>query len=651
MNSSRHEIILCILILLETALFSITGQNFFSLGNGFECVRLGVEIGLLALAMTPVIVTGGIDLSVGSMMGLAAVTFGATWRDLHWPVAAAIAAALLVSILGGALNAFLISMLRVSPLIVTLGTYSLFRGLAEGITGGAINYSNFPDAFLFFGQGYLGGIIPPQSFLLLVSGVFYWLLLQRSVVGRALYAVGHAYEGARYAGLPVRRRLALVYVLAGFSAGLAAIVYVAHLGQAKSDAGNGYELTAITAVVLGGTSILGGSGTVLGTLLGLAAIVILQNGLRLSGWPSELAGVATGVLLILTILLERFARPAAKPIPRGRLVVAAAALGALLAVVAALYRVPTSPAAGGAAARRITIGVMPKAKGDPYFISCRLGAERAAKDLNVDMVWDGPTGLDASKQNEVVEGWITRHVDAISVAVENGPGISSVLRKALQHGIKVTTWDADAEANARDYFLNQATPQAIGYALADESARIMGNTGEFAIITGALSAANQNMWISFIRERAAASYPNLKLVTVRPSDDDRDKAFSETQTLMKVYPRLKVVVVISAPAVPGAGEAVKQAGVTQVHVVGLSLPNLCKPYVHGGEVEAVILWKTADLGYLSVAAPAALVRGTFPIGKKTFHAGSLGDLDIQGSHIILGKPFAFRKDNIDRFNF
>ncbi len=651
MNITRHELILCILILLETTLFSLTGQNFFSVGNGFECVRLGVEIGLLALAMTPVIVTGGIDLSVGSMMGLAAVTFGATWRDLHWPVAAAITAALLVSIVGGMLNAFLISMLRVSPLIVTLGTYSLFRGLAEGITGGAINYSNFPDAFLFFGQGYLGGIIPPQSFLLLISGVFYWLLLQRSVVGRALYAVGHAYEGARYAGLPVRRRLALVYVLAGFSAGLAAIVYVAHLGQAKSDAGTGYELTAITAVVLGGTSILGGSGTVLGTLLGLAAIVILQNGLRLSGWPSELAGVATGVLLILTILLERFARPAAKPIPRGRLVMASATVGAVLAVVAALHSVPTPSDAAGSAQRRITIGVMPKAKGDPYFISCRLGAERAAKELNVDLVWDGPTGLDASKQNEVVEGWITRHVDAISVAVENGPGISSVLRKALQHGIKVTTWDADAEANARNYFLNQATPQAIGYALADESARIMGNTGEFAIITGALSAANQNMWISFIRERAAASYPNLKLVTVRPSDDDRDKAFSETQTLMKVYPRLKVVVVISAPAVPGAGEAVKQAGVTKVQVVGLSLPNLCKPYVHGGEVEAVILWKTADLGYLSVAAPAALVRGTFPAGKKTFHAGTLGELDIQGSDIILGKPFAFRKDNIDRFNF
>jgi rhamnose transport system permease protein len=121
---------------------------------------------------------------------------------------------------------------------------------------------------------------------------------------------------------------------------------------------------------------------------------------------------------------------------------------------------------------------MPKAKGDPYFISCRVGAEQAAREQNVELLWDGPTGLDAAKQNEVVEGWITRGVDAISVAVENGPGISSVLRKALDRGIKVTTWDADAEPDARDYFLNQATPQDIGATLAEESARIMNGTGE-----------------------------------------------------------------------------------------------------------------------------------------------------------------------------
>ncbi len=195
--------------------------------------------------------------------------------------------------------------------------------------------------------------------------------------------------------------------------------------------------------------------------------------------------------------------------------------------------------------------MMPKAKGDPYFVSCRAGAEEAAQELGVELIWDGPTGLDAARQNEVVENWITRKVDVIAVAVENRAGISTVLRKARERGIKVLTWDADAEPDARDFFVNQATPEGIGNTLTDEAARLLGGKGEFAIITGALSAANQNEWIAFIKKRVAEKHPGLTLATIRPSDDDRDKAFAETQTILRVHPNVKLVMAISAPAVPG----------------------------------------------------------------------------------------------------
>jgi rhamnose transport system permease protein len=655
-TNRKQEWILAGFIAAEVLLFSFTGRNFFSVANFFECIRLGVEIGLLALALTPVIVTGGIDLSVGSMMGLCAVTFGALWSDAHFSLTVAIFVTLLVSVMGGALNGLLISRLNVSPLIVTLGTFSLFRGIAEGITGGARNYSGFPARFLYLGQGYLGGLVPTQTILLLIAIAGFYLLLERTVIGRGLYVIGHSAEGARYGAVPVGSRLMLVYLLSGLAAGLAATVYVAHLGQAKSDAGTGYELIAITAVVLGGTSIFGGSGTILGTLMGLAAIVVLQNGLRLSAWPTEVAGVSAGTLLILTIALERWAnswvihenRSKASPLLRWGSIAAAAAL-LLLAV--SLLRAPKNSDAVTSARKRVTVAVMPKAKGDPYFISCRVGAEEAAKALNVDLIWDGPTGLDAAKQNELVQSWITRQVDAISVSVENAPGISTVLRQARAQGIKVVTWDADAEPDARDYFINQATAQSIGFALMDEAARVMHNQGDFAIITGALSAANQNLWMSFMRQRVAEKYPALKLIAVRPSDDDRDKAFAEAQTLMKVYPNVKMLVAISAPAVPGAGEAVRQSGRKDVRVIGLSLPNLCKPYVHGGEIEAVVLWNTKDLGYLAVAAPAALTRGSLKAGAASFLAGRLGKVEIKASDIILGAPMYFRNDNIDNFNF
>ncbi len=666
---NKREIILVILIACEILLFSISGRNFFSIANFFECIRLATEIGLLVLALTPVIVAGGIDLSVGSMMGLCAVSFGALWHDTGLPIGIALAITLLIGLLGGAINGLLISRFGVSALIVTLGTYSLFRGLAEAITSGARNYSDFPSRFLFLGQGYIGGFLPTQTLFLVAAAVGFWALLHRSVIGRGLYAIGHSAAAARYGAVPVAKRVALVYLLSGFSACLSGIIYVAHLGQAKSDAGTGYELTAITAVVLGGASVFGGSGTIVGSLLGLAGIVLLQNGSRLSDWPSELSGIAIGILLILTIVLEQIskkrnvngvARKTPETINRKRSIVIFAGLAAtgLIIVLAGRYFASATRGALSSNAtrvsriqHRVTVAVMPKAKGDPYFMSCRKGAEQAARDLNVDLIWDGPTGLDAAQQNEMVEGWITRGVDAISVAVENGAGISTVLRKARARGIKVVTWDADAQPDARDYFVNQATPRGIGYALIDEAARIMNRKGEFAIITGALSAENQNQWISFMRQCLAQKYPAMKLVAVRPSDDDHDKAFSQAQALLRAYPEIKVIVGISAPAVPAAGEAVKQTGRRDVQVIGLSLPNLCRPYVKQGVIEAVVLWNTSDLGYLAVEIPAALARGTQLAGRSSFDSAYLGKLTIEGSQIILGSPILFRKDNIDKFQF
>jgi rhamnose transport system permease protein len=569
----NNEWVLLLVIAIECIVFSLTGNNFLSRTNAFEITRLSVEVGLLALVLTPIVITGGIDLSVGSMIGLAAVVLGGLWRDAHFPIVIAAAVTLLVGMIGGGLNALMISRLKFPPLIVTLGTFSLFRGIAEGLTGGIENYSGFSPGFLFLGQGYVGGIIPTQLFILIIAivGCAWWL--HRTIYGRALYAIGFSSEGARYAGIPVDRRLAFVYVLSGLVSSVAAIIYVAHLGQAKSDAGTGYELMAITAVVLGGTSIFGGRGTVLGTVLGLFAIVILQNGLRLSGQPAELAGVLTGVLLVGTILIDRLStRLRARQVggqvdlanrqsANGNLQslteefeVRNSQIGILSAVIllAALIVAgsnwwstrslvrelkgtgSTSGASGsGTKGHKPVIALMPKAKGDPYFVSCKQGADEAAKELGVELLWDGPTDLDPAKQNEVVEAWITRGVDVIAVSVENKVGISSVLRKAREKGIKVITWDADAERDARDFLINQATPQGIGYTLTDEAARILNNKGEFAIITASLSAANQNEWIKYIKERLAQKYPDLKLVAIQPSEGDRDRAFSRRRQCLR----------------------------------------------------------------------------------------------------------------------
>ena len=672
----NNEWILLIVIAVECLAFAWAGSNFATAGNAFEITRLSVEIGLLALVMTPIIITGGIDLSVGSMMGLSAVVMGALWRDAGVSMPLAIAITLVVGLAGGALNAAMITKLKAPPLIVTLGTFSLFRGIAEGLTRGIENYSGFSPSFLFLGQGYVGGIVPTQLFIFVPIIAIFWWWLHRTALGRSYYAIGFSQEGSRYAGIKVRRRLNIIYCLSGLLSSLAAVIYVAHLGQAKSDAGTGYELTAIAAVVLGGASIFGGRGTVLGTILGLLAIVILQNGLRLSGQPTELAGILTGVLLVATILIDRLSRIGVSrtTVSEEEFDVKNWQVGVLSGVIVLaalivstsnwmLVRSIKEQGGGGPAVqnqnvsttsapgKKNVIAMMPKAKGDPYFISCRKGAEEAAKELGAELLWDGPTDLDPAKQNEVVEAWITRGVDAIAVSVENKEGISTVLRKAREKGIKVITWDADSQKDARDFLINQATPQGIGETLTDEAARIMGSNGEFAIITASLSAANQNEWIKFIRQRLAEKYPDMKLVAIQPSDGDRDKAFAETQNVLKVYPNVKLVMGIAAPAVPGVAEAVKQSGRTDVKVTGLSLPNMCKPYIKEGIIDHIVLWNTGDLGYLTVYAADGLSNGSFKSGDTKIRAGRLNEIEVVGDEVRLGKPFVFNKDNIDNFDF
>src|SRR5262249_45228788 len=155
---------------------------------------------------------------------------------------------------------------------------------------------------------------------------------------------------------------------------------------------------------------------------------------------------------------------------------------------------------------------------------------------------------------------------------------------------------------------------------------------------------------AFIKKRLA-KYPDLKLATIRPSDDDRDKAFAETQTILKAYPSVKLVMAISAPAVPGSGEAVRQAGRKDVNVIGLSLPRICKPYVHGRTVQTVVLWSTHDLCYLTVYASRLLLEGKISIGANSSQAGRLGKLEVRGSEIVLGPPLIINKSNIDQFDF
>ena len=301
MKRCWHEMILGGLLL---ALLLVAGRlesGFLKPVTQLELSTHVWELALIALPMTLIIVTAGIDLSVGSTMALCAVVLGLTY-EAHVPIWWCAVFAILTGVAAGALNGVFVAKVKVHPLIVTLATLSAYRGIAEGLSLGR-PISGFPDHFAWIGQGTLGGL-PIPSIIFAIAVVVFGVLLAWSVAGRALYAMGHNEKASRYSGLPVDGLKMLIYSLSGAMAGLAAVLFVARRNTAKADVGTGMELDVITAVVLGGTSIFGGRGRIVGTVLG---VLLIHETREFVSWRwnnDELILVVVGALLILAVLIN-----------------------------------------------------------------------------------------------------------------------------------------------------------------------------------------------------------------------------------------------------------------------------------------------------------------------------------------------------------
>jgi ABC-type sugar transport system substrate-binding protein len=305
------------------------------------------------------------------------------------------------------------------------------------------------------------------------------------------------------------------------------------------------------------------------------------------------------------------------------------------------------------AGQDIVVFDVPKLIGIDYFNATGQGMQEAAEELgSVTITQDGPTEGRVDRQIEFIDNFVTQGADAIVFASNDPVAIAPVLEKALEAGIHVVGYDADAEPQARTFFVNQATFEAIGKALIDSMVAQVGPEAQVAIVTSSLTAPNQNAWIAEMTKYRDENYPGLEFVDTRPSEEDQNLAFQVTNDLLLAYPDLKGVFGLSSVAFPGAAEAVKQSGKCgEVAVVGLSTPNTMRPYVQEGCVKDVVLWNPVDLGYATIYAVRALVDGELAPGATTLNAGRLGELEIQGSEILLGDPFIYTAENIDDFNF
>jgi rhamnose transport system permease protein len=303
----RWELLLIVLLIGVLIYNAQLSQYFWNSENILDDTSNFMEIGLLALPMTLIIIAGHIDLSVGSTAALASVVF-ATRFQAGWNVWTCCIFALAVGALAGFVNGLVITRVKLPSLVVTLGTFALYRGMANGILGNT-EISGFPNSFVGIDLRYLPGThVPAPLVIFAVAAVLTMLLLHGSVFGRYVFAIGNNEQACRFSGVAVDRVVVILFTLSGLMAAFAGLILTSRLQTARSDLATNFELQAITAAVLGGANIFGGSGTIYGTVLALFVLGLLQNGLTLANISGDVQTIAVGALLILSILLPGLAR-------------------------------------------------------------------------------------------------------------------------------------------------------------------------------------------------------------------------------------------------------------------------------------------------------------------------------------------------------
>ena len=309
---------------------------------------------------------------------------------------------------------------------------------------------------------------------------------------------------------------------------------------------------------------------------------------------------------------------------------------------------------GGRVERSYTIGFMPKLVGIPYFNACRRGAEEAAQALNIQLVYNGPTKADSNQQIDLLNQWVASgNFDCMAVACNDPDLVAPALRAARSRGVRVVTYDADSQADAREYFVNMATYDAVAEAMVDAMAEELkpNVAGKVGILTSSVQAPNQSEWAKRIKAYVKAKYPRIELLPEVEHGEDRDLGITKAKALIQATSDLRGIIGLTSVAVPAAAEAVRQEGKQgRIKVTGVSTPRDMRDYLIDGTVNAVILWNPVDLGYLAVHVADMVHKGNMP-ADGVVDIGRLKKIRIKDREVLLGEPMRITRENLKDFDF
>ncbi len=591
------------LVALTAALTLLSG-DFLTTDNLLNVGVQAAVTAILAFGVTFVVVSAGIDLSVGSVAALSATVLAWSATTEGLPVWLAVLLALATGAACGLVSGALVAYGRLPPFIATLAMLSVGRGLALVLADGSP--IGFPSSVSGLGDT-LGGWLPVPVLVMAAAGLLTAVVLGRTFLGRGLYAIGGNEEAARLSGLPVRRQKAAVYALSGLFAAVAGIVLAARLDTAQPTAGQGYELDAIAAVVIGGASLSGGVGTASGTLVGALILAVLRNGLNLLSVSAFWQQVVIGAVIALAVLLDTARRRAGAPAPvpgaggtggragpggRG----ARAARYAIAAVLVAAVMGGTALWRDDGSGGRTTVGMSLSTLNNTFFVQLRAGAQAEAKARGVDLtVTDAQN--DASQQANQLQNFTSGNKSSIIVNPVDSDAASPAVRSAITADIPVVAVDR-AVSKAKVASLVASDNVSGGKQAARALAQRLGGEGRVVVLQGTAGT-------SASRERGAGftagikAYPGIKVLARQPADFDRAKGLDVMTNLLQAHDDIDAVFAENDEMALGATKALGSRA-RKIPVVGFDgTPDALKA-VKAGTLYASVAQQPRELGRLAL---------------------------------------------------
>lgn len=337
-------------------------------------------------------------------------------------------------------------------------------------------------------------------------------------------------------------------------------------------------------------------------------------------------------------------------------VAAVAVMAAVLAGPGAAGTLAVSPASAASASdstchQRFTVGFIPKQTADPFFVAANEGAQEAAKQLNLQVIYKGPVNLDPAGQTQVITTFTNEHLNAITVSADDADALVPALKKAAAVGIKVSSWNA--QVNGPFFFMGNPPPAALAEALVEQMVSSVGPDAKILVMTSTLQAPNQNAWLAAVQAYVHAHDPHLIIEKILPGQSDTSLSFNIAKSWLQAHPETKGILTVDGSELAGAAQAVRALGLKgKVTLVGIGVPSQNGPDLLNGTVKAVILWSPIDQGYATMYMVHAQLCRTLKPGDKTLYAGRLGNLDFTSAYgITLGKPTIFTKENVKNYHF